>query len=306
MPSIKSPLVRLLIGSVFISFSPIFIKIADADPDLAGFYRMAFAVVGLLPMVLLQSRRILPDKRTLLMLIGCGIWLGVDFMFWHRSINLIGPGLSTLLGNFQVFFTALFCWLFWHQKISAKFMLAVVTVISGLCLVTGVDLSSLASTVKMGLLFGLLTAVAYSGYILLMKQAMTNSQISSMTVMLIISVSCGAFLGLFELASGASLILTDTKALLALAVVGIVCTSMGWSLISSGIKEVPATLAGLIMLMQPTLAFVWDVLFFDRATSGIEYLGIAMILGGIYLGATSKKETEEAQIKETSGTATDG
>lgn len=306
VPSLKSPFIRLLIGSVFISFSPVFIKIADVDPDLAGFYRMVFAAAGLLPMFLLQSKRVLPDKRTLLMLIGCGIWLGIDFMFWHRSINLIGPGLSTLLGNFQIFFTALFCWLFWRQKISAKFMLAVVIAISGLCMVTGIDFASLASTVKMGLLFGLLTAVAYSAYILQMKHAMTGTSISSMTVMLIISVSCGSFLGLFELGSGESLVLTDTKALLALAAVGFVCTSLGWSLISSGIKEVPATLAGLIMLMQPTLAFVWDVLFFDRPTSGIEYLGITMILGAIYLGTASPKKTVEAQLDDTAATVTEG
>ena len=303
---LKSPLIRLLIGSVFISFSPVFIKIADVDPDLAGFYRMVFAALGLLPMFLLQTKRVLPDKRTLLMLSGCGVWLGVDFMFWHRSINMIGPGLSTLLGNFQIFFTALFCWLFWQQKISGKFFLAVITAIVGLCMVTGIDFSSLASTVKIGLLFGLLTAVSYSGYILQMKHAITNSQISSMTVMLIVSVSCGSFLGLIGLAQGESFALTDPKSLLALAAVGLICTSLGWSLISAGIKEVPATLAGLIMLMQPTLAFIWDVILFDRLTSGMEYLGITMILGAIYLGSAAPKETKETQVGDSAVSVQEG
>lgn len=304
--ALKSPLNRLLIGSVFISFSPVFIKIADVDPDLTGFYRMVFAALGLFPMFLLQTKKVLPDKRTLLMLIGCGIWLGVDFMFWHRSINMIGPGLSTLLGNFQIFFTALFCWLFWRQKISGKFFLAVITAIIGLCMVTGIDFASLASTVKIGLLFGLLTAVAYSGYILQMKHAITNSQISSMTVMLIVSVSCGSFLGLIEFAQGESFVLTDPRSLLALAAVGFICTSLGWSLISAGIKEVPATLAGLIMLMQPTLAFIWDVIFFDRLTSGMEYLGITMILGAIYLGSAAPKKTAKTQVADSAVSATEG
>jgi hypothetical protein len=38
----KIPLLKLLAGSICISFSPIFIKIANTDPDLAGFYRMLF------------------------------------------------------------------------------------------------------------------------------------------------------------------------------------------------------------------------------------------------------------------------
>ena len=52
------PLFRLLFGSLCISFSPVFIKVAAVDPDLAGFYRMLFAVGGLL--VLLLLRRELP------------------------------------------------------------------------------------------------------------------------------------------------------------------------------------------------------------------------------------------------------
>lgn len=288
--TVKSALVRLLVGSVFISFSPVFIKVADVDPDLAGFYRMVFAVAGLLPLFLLQGRRELPDRKALLLFVGCGIWLGLDFMFWHRSIPLIGPGLSTLLGNFQVFFTALFSWLLLRERISGKFMLAVFIAVSGLFMVTGIDYGALASAVKIGLLLGLLTAVTYSGYILQMKYAMSGTSISSMTAMLIISLSCGTFLGLFELASGGSLILSDPKALMALAAVGLLCTTLGWSLISSAIKEVPATLAGLVMLLQPTLAFVWDVVMFDRPTSGPEYLGIALILAAIYLGSAPAKK----------------
>ncbi len=250
---------------------------------------MLFAVMGLLPMFLMQRNRQLPDRRTLLSFAACGIILGVDFIFWHRSIDLIGPGLSTLLGNFQIFFTAFFSWLLFREQISGKFIIALVVAISGLFLVTGIDFAALASTVKMGLFLGLLTAVAYSAYILLMKQAMSGTTISSMTAMLIVSISGGSFLGLIESVGGASLVITDTKALLALAAVGLVCTSLGWSLISSGIKEVPATLAGLVMLLQPTLAFVWDVVFFDRPTGGLEYLGITMILTAIYLGSTPAK-----------------
>lgn len=290
--TVKTALIRLLIGSVFISFSPVFIKIADVDPDLAGFYRMLFAVIGLLPMFLLQRNKALPDRKTLLLLIGCGIWLALDFICWHRSIPLIGPGLSTLLGNFQIFFTAFFCWILFREQISAKFMIAVVTAVAGLAMVTGIDFASLASTVKVGLGLGLLTAVAYSAHILMMKRAMSGTTISSMTAMLVISISCGAFLAVVELVDGGSFAVTDTRSLLALAGVGIIGSSLGWSLISSGIKEVPATLAGLVLLLQPTLAFVWDVVLFDRPTSGIEYLGIAMIIGGIYLGSSpARKES---------------
>lgn len=292
-------LVRLLIGSVLISFSPIFIRLADVDPDLAGCYRMLFAVIGLLPLLLFKRERLLPEKKPLLLLIGCGIWLALDFMCWHRSIVLIGPGLSTLLANFQIFVTVLFSWLMFGERVSAKFMIAVVVAVSGLFMVTGVDFSALASSVKTGLLLGLLTAVAYSGYLLMMKQAMAATQVSGLAAMLVISISCGSFLGLVELASGGSFVVNDGRSLLALAAVGIVCTSLGWSLITSGVKDTPVTVAGLIILLQPALAFVWDVVIFDRPTGGIEYLGICMILAAVYFASPmNEKGKQDVMARE--------
>ena len=52
----NTPFLKLLIGSVCISFSPIFIKLANVSPDSAGFYRMLFAGLTLLPLMWLILR----------------------------------------------------------------------------------------------------------------------------------------------------------------------------------------------------------------------------------------------------------
>ena len=41
---------------------------------------------------------------------------------------------------------------------------------------------------------------------------------------------------------------------------------------------------GLILLLQPLLAFVWDVLFFSRSITLVELTGAILTLFGIYLG----------------------
>ena len=283
-PTQPFPLFRLLAGSVCISFSPVFIKIAAVDPDLAGFYRMLFAGVGLSLITLLRRGKLRVEQRPLLFLIGCGIFLGLDFMCWHRSINLVGPGLSTLLGNFQVFFTALFSWLFLKERITPLFALAVAMAFCGLLLITGADLSSLTADVKLGIFLGLLTAVFYSLYIMFMKQAMSGSKMSGSTAVLIVTICSLLFLGFLGLAKGISFAVGDSRSLLALAAVGLISTALGWSMISTAIRVVPATVAGLVLLLQPTLAFFWDVLFFKRPTGIYEYLGLLLILSAIYLG----------------------
>jgi drug/metabolite transporter (DMT)-like permease len=282
------PLFKLLIGSTCISFAPIFIKLADVSPDSAGFYRMLFAGLSLLIVMLLRGENLRMARRPRFLLCFAGVFLAVDFMFWHRSIDLIGPGLSTLLANFQVFFTALFSWLLFKQKISRLFMLAVVMSMCGLLFITGVDWKSLEQGYQLGIALGLLTAVFYSGYILLIKTSMSDSSVSGVPAMLIVSIPSTLLLAVATPLNGATFVIPDSGSLFALIGVGVICTTIGWSLISSAIKDIQATVAGLILLLQPTLALIWDVLFFGRATGGMEVFGILLILSAIFIGSFRK------------------
>lgn len=281
----RAALIKLLCGSVCISFSPVFIKLADVSPDSAGFYRMLFAGLTLLPLMWLRGETLRMPRRSRLLLGGCGLLLAVDFMFWHRSIHLVGPGLSTLLGNFQVFFTALLSLLLFRLRISKMFMLAVAVALGGLFLITGIDWSGLAEGYRSGILFGLLTAVFYSGYVVTLKTAMSDPGVESVPAMLVVAIPSTLLLALVTALRGASFSIPDTSSLLALLGVGIISTTLGWSLISSAIKQIPATIAGLVLLMQPTLALVWDVLLFARPMGAREICGVLLILAGIYIGS---------------------
>jgi len=279
------PLFRLLLGSVCISFSPVFIKLAAVSPDAAGFYRMLFAGLSLTLLLLLRGEKLQMTRRPKFLLFFAGLFLAVDFMCWHRSIHLVGPGLSTLLGNFQVFFTALFSWLFLKEKISKRFMLAVGLALVGLLFITGVDWQGLEQGYQLGIILGLSTAVLYSGYILFLKGAMNDSSVSGVAAMLRLSIPCMLLLVIITPVNGASFVIPDGGSLLALIGAGVISTTIGWSLISSAIKHIPATLAGLILLLQPTLAMIWDVLFFGRPTGLLDVFGVILILAAIYMGS---------------------
>ena len=63
---------------------------------------------------------------------------------------------------------------------------------------------------------------------------------------------------------------------------------MGWFLIASALPKIRASFSGLILLLQPALAFVWEVLFFQRPTSLVNWLGVLIALAAIYLGMARK------------------
>jgi len=279
------PLLWLTTASICISFAPIFIRLANVSPDSAGFYRMLFAGLSLSLLLRLKGASLLMHRKTLLLLILSGLFLSFDFMCWHRSIHYVGPGLATLIANFQVFFTAIFSYLMFREKISRMFITAVLMALSGMLFITGVDLGSLGESYRLGILFGVGTAIFYSGYILSLKSAMNHQEVSGVSAMFVIAVTCTAFFAVVTPVTGSSFIIPDAISFWSLVGVGVICTTIGWSLISTAIKHTTATITSLFLLLQPALAFVWDVLLFSRSTEGREIFGVMLILSAIYVGS---------------------
>jgi len=60
-------------------------------------------------------------------------------------------------------------------------------------------------------------------------------------------------------------------------------------LIASSLPQVSTTDAGLALLLQPTLSFVWDVSFFSRPMTMLELLGAGIALLAIFLGTRSHR-----------------
>ena len=92
-------------------------------------------------------------------------------------------------------------------------------------------------------------------------------------------------LGISAFVEGQSLVIpsiTDAGWLLAY---GVLSHSLGYILIVSSLPQVSTTEAGLALLLQPTLSFVWDVLFFARPMTVAELSGALIALVAIYLGS---------------------
>ncbi len=193
---------------------------ANVSPDIAGFYRLLFSGLSLMVVLSLRGAMQRVPRIPAFLLLASGSFLSIDFMCWHRSIHLVGPGLSALIANFQVFFTALFAWLLFREKISGKFVLAVGIAFCGLAFITGVDWSSLRPDFKLGVGFGFLAAIFYSGFLLTLKESLRDSSVGAMSAMLMVSFSGTLVLGTVGMTTGASFVIPDVGSLMALLGVG--------------------------------------------------------------------------------------
>ena len=282
-----SSIVQLLAGASLISFSPVFVNLADVGPTAAGFYRCVFGGAFLLAIVLLRRESLWRGWGPLLLAGTAAALFAADLSFWHRSIDAIGPGLATIMGNFQVFFLAAFGLLVLRETITWRFALSVPVAIAGLLLLVGLEWSTLETSYRRGVYYGLLTALTYAAYILVLKRSQSREpRLSATSNLAVVSLAGAAIMGVEGYLQGESLLIRDGASWIAMGAYGVVCHATGWILISRALARVEASRVGLILLLQPTLAFIWDILLFGRPTE-LNHLGGALLtLTAIYLGST--------------------
>lgn len=293
MTLLANPTLRLFIGAALISLSPVWVKLVDVPPSTSGFYRVLFGGAALVIYLLVTRRRLHMTKQTWSLLIIASFFLSLDLWFWHRSVIYIGPGLSTLLANFQVFIMMIVGIVFLRQMPRPVQMFAVPLAFLGLILIIGLDWDALPKDYKLGVIFGLLTAAAYASYLLTLRKVRETSTFRVPTrEMAVVSVICAVMLAATVLVEGQSLAIPTIEDMGWLVAYGVLSHCLGWLFIVSSLSEVSTVEAGLALLLQPTLSFVWDVLFFSRPMTAMELLGAGIALIAIYLGtarSTSKQ-----------------
>ena len=283
---LKGPHLRLFLGAVLISLSPVWVKLVSVSPTTSGFYRVAIGSVTVAVLMVFARQKLRLSKRAWFLVALAGAFFSLDLFFWHRSIIYVGPGLSTLLANFQVFIMMSAGVVLLRQKPSKMQMLAVPLALLGLVMIVGLDWQSLPDDYRLGIIFGLLTAIMYAGYLLSLRAARVDSENRlPLAEVAVVSIVCTLLLVLIAQAEGVSLAVPDSADIKWLLCYGILSHSFGALLLASSLPHVSTTEAGLALLLQPTLSFVWDVLFFGRPMQAIEIAGAAIALIAIYLGA---------------------
>jgi drug/metabolite transporter (DMT)-like permease len=281
----------VMAGAFMTSFSGVWVKISHVTPTVSAFYRVLFG--GLFLLIATCWKKELTWKGWYRLLLGllCGAFLALDLFLWHQSIHYIGPGLATILGNFQVFLLAGLGVIFMGDKVSSRFFFAILMAILGLFLVVGIQWNQLGSQYKTGVYLGLATAVAYTGFLLSLRKLQAGgSETITFYGMMLVSFATTIFLGLQAVYSGDSFVIPDIQSWAALLLLGLTSQGIGWILISNALPRLRASFAGLVLLLQPSLAFIWDVLFFQRPTSTVNWIGVIMALTAIYLGTTQRSD----------------
>ena len=283
----RSAFLKMLAGAALISTTSIFVRYAHVAPTVSAFYRLAFGGAMLLGLLIVRGEWKRFGPRDALWLAVPALAFAVDLIMWHRSIHYIGPGLATLIGNFQVFVMALAGVVFYREKLGWRFALGLALAVLGLWLIVGQGWSALSADYRLGVLLGVLTGIAYAIYMLSTRHAQRagHVKLAPAQLLCVSSLISAGVLGVVAAIEGESFAIPDAQswsALLGLAFFGQV---FGWVLLTRAMPQLPASLIGLLLLLQPALSFIFDVILFARPTRTLDWVGVALSLVGIFVGS---------------------
>lgn len=280
-------LFALIVAATLIAFTPILVRFSEVGPLSTAFWRLFFALPGLALWAYLE-RRYVPKTTALalpstpwLVLAGAGFCFAADLATFHTAIMHTTAGNATFFANTTPVIVGFFAWLVLKKPLSRDFLLGVALAVIGGALLSGGAPATGAHT-YFGDILGVVAAFWYAAYILLIGKAREGMPTGA--VMLITNTVAAVFALPMALVSGE--VFFPPPSLTAwgvLVVFGLVVQLGGQGLLAFALGRVDATLASVVILLQPVLAALLGWILFQEAMAALQLAGGAAILVGIWL-----------------------
>ncbi|MEC7686764.1 MAG: DMT family transporter [Candidatus Thermoplasmatota archaeon] len=282
-----------MIGGVVVSFAPILYALSDANPLTGAFFRMVYALPFLFIIILVRKEEDTRSVNTRLIALVAGFAFSLDFLAYHSTVDWIGTGIGTLIGNSQVIIVTLMSWWLFGERPNLSILISLPIVMVGLVLISGVlDDDPYGEYPVRGVVAGVFTAIFYSAFLIIYRFA--NRELAP-AVNLQFDSTAGCALGLLILSflplKSIYVEPIDFEPkfpthgwLLALAILSQV---MGWLAIAHSLPRLPAAYTSFAILLQPTFTIIWGILLLAESPSLQQAIGMFLILGSIVAVTTN-------------------
>ena len=291
--NLQKPMGIAMFGGVVVSFAPILYALSDANPLTGAFFRMAYAIPFLLLIIWFRKAQDSRSTNTRLVAVIAGFAFSLDFLAYHSTVDWIGTGIGTLIGNSQVIIVTLMSWWLFGERPNLSILISLPIVMIGLVLISGVlDDNPYGEYPVRGVIAGVFTAIFYSAFLIIYRFA--NRELAP-AVNLQFDSTVGCALGLLILSflplQSIYVEPIDFEPrfpthgwLLALALLSQV---MGWLAIAYSLPRLPAAYTSFAILLQPTFTLIWGIILLSESPSLQQAIGMFLILGSIIAVTTS-------------------
>ncbi|MDP8903959.1 MAG: DMT family transporter [Chloroflexota bacterium] len=276
------PRLAALLGAVCIAASGVLYRFADVTPETASFFRCFYGLPLLVLAAAIERRQVgrLPARGRWLAAFA-GLLFAADLIFWHHSIDAVGAGLATVLGNLQVVFVAIAAWLLFGERPTPRTLASLPVILFGIVLIAGViGAGTYGADPPLGVALGILTGLAYAGYLIVIRQVGRGRSAEPVAISTastaVVALVVGLLLGRIDL-------VPSWPAHGWLIVLGVTAQSAGYLLISISLPRLPAVVTSIILLAQPVMSVLLAMALVGETPSLAQLAGVGLVIGGIAL-----------------------
>lgn len=230
-----------------------------------------------------------PTKKDILLLTVLGSTTGLTGMFYYLSLQYISASFAIVL-LFQFTWIGVFLEALLNRKFPEKGKIfSLIPLIIGTLFATNVFSTGIEQLNLLGLLFGLLSAISYSIFVLLSGRVALQTNPVTKTALMITGgfIICALFLPPNFFSDGTLFVEITLKYGLFLGFLGPFLSTFMFS------KGVPLTGSGLASILGaaelPTAVFM-SALVLKESIGTSQYIGVLLILAGIALPELLKKK----------------
>ena len=288
------PALGALTGAVALAFSAILFRLADVSASTGAVFRCLYALPPLWLLARYEERRFgrRPARGRQLAWLA-GAFFAADLVLWHRSIDAVGAGLATVLGNTQVVLVGLIAWALLGERPSGRSLAAIPVALAGIVLISGaLEEGAYGDDPTLGVVYGVATGIAYSGFLLALRQGNADFRRPAGPLfdatLVATAGAAAAGLALGDLDLHPSWSAHGWLVLLALS-----AQVVGWLLISVSLPRLPAALTSVLLTLQPVLAVAFAAALVDESPSLLQLVGAAAILAGIVVASSRRRGADE-------------
>ena len=286
-PNLQKSMAIAMFGGVVVSFAPILYALSDANPLTGAFFRMAYALPFLLLIIWFRKADDSRSNNTRLIAVIAGFAFSLDFLAYHSTVDWIGTGIGTLIGNSQVIIVTLMSWWLFGERPNLSILISLPIVMIGLVLISGIlDDQPYGEHPVRGVIAGVFTAIFYSAFLIIYRFA--NRELAP-AVNLQFDSTLGCAIGLVILSflplQSIYVDPIDFEPNLPthgwLLMLAILSQVIGWLAIAHSLPRLPAAYTSFAILLQPTPTIVWGILLLSESPSLQQGIGMFLILGSI-------------------------
>jgi drug/metabolite transporter (DMT)-like permease len=291
------PVLAGVLGALVIAFSGILVRVAEVSPSTAAFFRCAYALPVLALLAWLEDRRYgSRPLRERLPLWAAGAMFAADLTFWHHSIEAVGAGLATVLGNIQVVLVGLLAWVLLGERPDNRALAAIPVVFAGVILISGVIGSgAYGDDPVLGVIFGVSTAITYALFILILRQGNTDDRRPA-GPLFDATLSAAIFSALGGIAVGDIDWVPGLESQAWLVLLALSSQVLGWLLISVSLPCLPAVLTSIVLMLQPVCTVFLGAVLLSEAPSAVQLAGVAIVIAGVAVATLKPRERAPAPV----------